>query len=79
MKLKVRVEVELAASLDLYLNVTGVIITVHWLSGKGGCAGSRQELQLWGEEGSEKFLSHYCGVLLDFAEWCKCNTTKVFW
>lgn len=27
MKLKVRVEIELAASLDLYLNVSGVIIT----------------------------------------------------
>lgn len=36
MKLKVRAEIELATSLDLYLNVTGVIITVHWLSGEGG-------------------------------------------
>lgn len=43
-----RVEIELAASLDLYLNVTGVIITVHWLSEEGGCAGSRQELHLGG-------------------------------
>lgn len=50
MKLKVRVEIELAASLDLYLNVTGVIITVHCLSGEGGCAGSRQELHLLGEK-----------------------------
>lgn len=39
MKLKVRVEIELVASLDLYLNAAGVIITVHWLSGEGGCAG----------------------------------------
>lgn len=70
MKLKVRVEIELAASLDLYLNVTGVIITVHCLSGEGGCAGSRQELHLLGEK-SEKFLSNYCTSLLDFAEWCK--------
>lgn len=58
MKLKVRVEMELAAALDLYLNFTGVIITVHWLSrdvqpadrnytwGGGGVGGG----------GSEKFI-----------------------
>lgn len=57
MKLKVRVEMELAAALDLYLNFTGVIITVHWLSREGGCAASRQELHLLGGGGgSEKFI-----------------------
>lgn len=53
MKLKVRAEIELAASLDLYLNITGMIITVHWLNGEGRCAGSRQEVHLLGEK-SEK-------------------------
>lgn len=78
MKLKVRVEIELVASLDLYLNATGVIITVHWLSGEGGCAGSRQELHLLGEK-VKNFTAVAVIFLLDFPEWCKCNTTKLFW
>lgn len=42
-----RVEIELAALLDHCLNVTGIGITVQWLSGEGGCVGSRQELHLF--------------------------------
>ena len=62
MKPKVRIETELAASLDLYLNVTGVIITVHWLSGEGGCAGSRQELHLLGGEKVKNFSAITVGL-----------------
>lgn len=56
MKLKVRVEIELAASLDLYLNVTGMIITMHWLSVETKCAGSRQEVHLLGGKDSQQLL-----------------------
>lgn len=57
MKLKVRVATELVASLDLYLNAQ---ITVHWLSGEGGCAGSRQEFNLLGKK-EENFTAGAVG------------------
>lgn len=74
MKLKVRVEIELVASLDVYLNATVVIITVHWL---------REDLQAAGRNllgGKVKKIHSSCsGFLLDFAEWCKWNTTNLLW
>lgn len=30
-----------------------------------------------GKKESWKLFTSYCGSLLDFAEWCECNATKI--
>lgn len=75
--LKVKVEIGLAASLDLYLNVTHMIIRVHWLSGGERMCSHQKEITFAKKKG-ENFLSNYRGLLLHIAEHSKCDTIKLF-